>query len=192
MLSSNDASLVVLSHSQTTKMVNMERGEVESANPRASRIFHRFFELGLLIKGIDGGFELLGGLLLLLLSPYRINRFVMPLVQGELEEDPEDLFANLLLHTTQNVIHAKLSASLFLLIHGVVKLLLVGGLLTNKLWSYPVAIVVFSAFTAYQLYQLGHQYSLFLVTVTVLDVFVIVLIVAEYQHMRTARTRHLR
>lgn len=152
------------------------------------RILHRFFELGILIKGIDGGLELLGGLLLVFLSPDAINRVVFFLMEGELKEDPSDFIANLLLHTTRSTIQVRVPASVFLIVHGIVKLVLVGGLATNRLWSYPAAILVFAGFTIYQVYQLGQRYSLFLEAVTILDVIVVLLVIAEYRHMRIART----
>jgi uncharacterized membrane protein len=152
------------------------------------KTLHRLFEVGILIKGIDGGLELLGGLLLLVLSPGTISGIVFFFVQAELKEDPTDLIVNLLLHTTRNVLQNKVLASVFLLVHGVAKLLLVAGLLANKRWSYPVAIVVFAAFTVYQTYQLSYQYSLLLVTLTILDVVVILLVIGEYRYARTARS----
>jgi uncharacterized membrane protein len=159
-------------------------GQGESRNSGAGRILHRFFELGILIKGVDGGLELVGGLLLIFLSPVAINRVASFFVQGELREDPTDLVANLLLHTTRSAVEVRVPASLFLIVHGIVKLTLVGGLASNRLWSYPAAIVVFAGFTTYQLYQLSQQYSLFLEAVTVLDVIVILLVIAEYRHMK--------
>jgi uncharacterized membrane protein len=163
----------------------------ESRNSGAGRLLHQFFELGILIKGIDGGLELVGGLLLIFLSPVAINRVLSFFVQGELKEDPTDLVANLLLHTTRSAIDVRVPASLFLIVHGIAKLALVGGLATNRLWSYPAAILVFAGFTTYQLYQLTQQYSLFLETVIVLDVIVILLVIAEYRHMRITRTHKL-
>jgi uncharacterized membrane protein len=169
----------------------MARGKVGPSSLKARRALHRLFELGILIKGIDGSLELIGGLLLLFLSPTAISGVLFFFVQGELKEDPTDLVANLLVHATRNVIQVKLSASTFLMVHGAVKLLLVGGLVAKKLWSYPAAIVVFAAFTVYQIYQLGQLYSLFLVTVTVLDIIVIVLVIAEYRYVRRAGKREL-
>jgi uncharacterized membrane protein len=163
-------------------------GQGESRNLEARRILHRFFELGILIKGVDGGLELVGGLLLVFLSPAAINRVMFFFVEGELKEDPTDLVANLLLHTTRSAIEAKVPASVFLIVHGIVKLVLVGGLATNRLWSYPAAILVFAGLTMYQLYQLNQQYSLFLEIVTILDVIVILLVIAEYRYMRIAKT----
>jgi uncharacterized membrane protein len=164
------------------------RGEGELLNLMMRRILHRFFELGIIIKVVDGGLELVGGLLLVFLPPAAINRVVFFFVEGELKEDPTDLVANLLLHTTRSAIEVRVSASAFLIVHGIVKLALVGGLATNRLWSYPAAILVFAGFTIYQLYQLSQQYSLFLEVVTVLDVIVILLVIAEYRHMRIAGT----
>jgi uncharacterized membrane protein len=88
-------------------------------------------------------------------------------IRGELREDPTDLVANMLLHSTRNVIRSRTLAIAFLPVHGAAKVLLVARLVSNKLWSYPANIVVFGAFTVYQLYELGHQYSLFLGAVTV-------------------------
>ena len=174
------------------KNAHMNRDKFEPPNLKTRRTLHRFFELGLLIKGIDGALELFCGLSLLFLSPARINRILMFFVAEELREDPTDLFVSLVLHTARSVIQVRLSASVYLLVHGVVKLLLVGALLTNKLWSYPAAIAVFAAFTAYQLYQLGHHYSLFLVTLTVLNAIVILLITAEYKHAMARNARNLK
>jgi uncharacterized membrane protein len=86
------------------------------------RLLHRLFELGVVAKGVDGALELIGGLLLLLLSPAAITGTIRFLVQGELKEDPTDLVANLLLHNTRTIVDTRFSTSAFLIVHGVVKL----------------------------------------------------------------------
>jgi uncharacterized membrane protein len=166
---------------------NVGRDEGPARSHQQTRLLHRMFEVGVLAKGIDGAFELIGGLVLLLLSPAAIRGTIFFLVRGELKEDPTDLLANLLLHSTGTVIQTKVPASAFLIVHGAVKLVLVAGLATNKLWSYPAAIVVFAAFTVYQMYQLAHQSSLFLEVVTVLDIIVVLLVIAEYRYVRHVR-----
>ena len=160
--------------------------QVESRHPSRKRTLHRFFQLGIFVKGVDGGLELVGGLLLLFLTPATISGILSFFIGGELKEDPTDLVANLLLHTTGRVVQAKVSASVFLIVHGAVKLLLVAGLAANRLWSYPTAIAVFAGFTIYQIFQLWHQRSLFLATVTVLDVIVILLVLEEYRQVKMA------
>jgi uncharacterized membrane protein len=153
-----------------------------------ARLLHRFFEFGLLAKGVDGALELIGGLLLLFLSASAIRGVVFFLVQGELKEDPTDLVANLLVHNTRTVIRSRVPASAFLIVHGVVKLGLVGGLAANALWSYPAAIAVFTAFAIYQTYEIVQRGSLFLVIATILDIVVVLLIIAEYRHLRLMRS----
>jgi hypothetical protein len=57
---------------------------------------------------------------------------VLFLISAELGEDPADLVANLVLHSTHTVIQFRVWTSAFLLLHGIVKLLLVAGLISNK------------------------------------------------------------
>jgi uncharacterized membrane protein len=162
--------------------------EPQSTNrDKSMRRFHLIFEIGVLAKGIDGAVEFVGGVLLLFLSPDAIWRVAYYLIQDELIEDPSDPFANWVLNFVPKVIETKFSASGFLLIHGIVKLGLVAGLATNRLWSYPAGILVFGAFTAYQLYEFTQKHSAFFGVVTILDVLVIFLIAIEYQHVRRAK-----
>ena len=53
----------------------------------------RVFEVGIILKGLNGLAELVGGLLLLLATPESIRRLAVVLTQGELSEDPHDLIA---------------------------------------------------------------------------------------------------
>ncbi len=43
--------------------------------------------------------------------------------------------------------------AIYLHSHGIIKLLAVGSLLKNKLWRYPLSIVVFGGFIVYQIYR---------------------------------------
>jgi uncharacterized membrane protein len=55
-----------------------------------------------------------------------------------------------------------------LILQGTVRLALVAGLATNKLWSYRAAIAVFTGFAIYQIHQFLQARSLFLRIVTCL------------------------
>lgn len=74
--------------------------------------------------------------------------------------------------------------SLYLLSHGAIKILLVVGLLRQKLWSYPASLIVLSLFVAYQIYRFVYTYSVGLVVLTGLDIVVMGLIWHEYRLMR--------
>ena len=71
----------------------------------------RVFEIAILLKGLDGILETIGGLLLLLISPSTINRLVAALTQHELSEDPHDFMATHLLNTTHGLSQSALSFS---------------------------------------------------------------------------------
>jgi predicted membrane protein DUF2127 len=79
---------------------------------------------------------------------------------------------------------AKMFGAIYLLWHGVVKVGLVAALLLKRRWAYPVAIVAFLLFLAYQLYRYSHTYAPELLVLSVLDVVVIVLTWFEYGRLR--------
>ncbi len=65
--------------------------------------------------------------------------------------------------------------------HGVVKMTLVWGLLTNRLWAYPLAIVLLGGFSLYQLYDLWYRFSWFTLLLLVVNIITIFFISREYR-----------
>ncbi len=167
----------------------------EAAAPRLARTagsgrsaVHTAFGIGVALKGIDGVLEIVGAALPLFVSPARVAELVTALTRHELSRDPHDLLATHLLRAAGNLSAAsERFASLYLLSHGIVKVLLVWALLRSKLWAYPTAIVIFAAFGAYQMYRWSISHSLAMVALTVLDVFVIGLTWMEYRRLREER-----
>jgi uncharacterized membrane protein len=64
------------------------------------------------------------------------------------------------------------------------ELWLIVGLLRQKLWYYPVAIVVFSLFAVYQLYRFAFSHSVWWLLITAVDLIVIGLTWHEYKYLR--------
>lgn len=153
---------------------------------RLKQIVHVLFDVGVIAKGVDGVLEIVGGVLLLLISPSQLDYIVRILTQHELTEDPHDTVANYLLHISQDP-GAKTFGATYLLWHGVVKVGLVTALLRKRRWAYPVAIVAFLLFLVYQLYRYSHTLEPGLLVLSVLDVAVIVLTLLEYQRLRASR-----
>ena len=140
----------------------------------------QIFIVSVLLKGFNATLEIVGGVLFLFSGA--VTSIVQFLVQGELIEDPSDFIANAIQHYLPYFSeHSQLFAAFYLLSHGVMKLFLVVGLLRNKLWAYPSAIVVFFLFIAYQLYRFTYTHSVFLILLTVFDLFVIWLTWHEYK-----------
>jgi uncharacterized membrane protein len=103
-------------------------------------------------------------------------------------EDPNDFVATHLLSLAQNLtVGTQRFYAFYLLSHGVIKLLLVAGLLGKKLWAYPASLVVLGLFIVYQLYRFSYTHGVGLIVLTVFDVIVMGLIWHEYQMVR----RHL-
>jgi len=152
----------------------------------------RIFEIGIIAKGLNGVAEVVGGLLLLFVTPMRIRHLAGAVTQGELSEDPHDFVATHLLHTANGLTGAAvLFGAMYLLTHGLVKVVLVVALLLNKLWAYPWMIGVLLLFIAYQLYRIALQPTAGLVALTVFDGLIVALTWREYARQRHARNaRH--
>ena len=145
------------------------------------------FRVTVTLKGIDGILEIIGGLIVLWISPYGVNDLVAMLMEHELSEDPHDLIAAHLLSASRSLTHGgNILASLYLLSHGLAKVALVVALLFNKLWAYPCMIALLIVLIVYQLYRIGYSHSLGLVLLTLFDVFVIWLTWKEYKKQKDA------
>jgi uncharacterized membrane protein len=78
----------------------------------------------------------------------------------------------------------------YLLSHGLIKSVLVVGLLREKLWAYPASFAVFGAFIAYQLYRYSFTHDIALILLSIFDLFVIYLAVHEYRLLRKHLPTH--
>ena len=152
---------------------------------------HQIFAVSVSLKGLHAVIEIVGGLALALTSTATIIGWINRFSQGELTEDPNDWIANKALEFGSNFSVEKHDFyAFYLLSHGVVKIILVYGLLKEKLWAYPASFVVFGAFIAYQLYRYSFTNDVGLLLLSVLDAFVIVLAVHEYRLLRKHMPTH--
>jgi uncharacterized membrane protein len=148
-------------------------------------LLDRVFDVSITLKGLDGVLEIIGGLLLLFLTPHRLNAIVVFLTQHELSEDPRDFLATHLLSYARGfTASTSLFLAAYLFSHGIIKIILVVALLQQRLWAYPLAIVVLSIFIVYQLYRLALHLSLGLLVLTLFDIFIVGLTVLEYRKQR--------
>lgn len=150
-------------------------------------MIHKSFEVGILLKGIDGILEMLGGILLKFFNPERLNKLTILLTQHELSEDPKDIVANFMLRLSSNFSISTQSFGVFyLLSHGIIKILLVILLWRKKVWAYPLTIVSFILFIIYQVYRYIISKSIFLIALTFFDIIMIFLTYAEYIRMKSS------
>jgi uncharacterized membrane protein len=154
--------------------------------PKAD-LLDRTFEIGIVLKGLDGALEVVGGLLLLVVTPATIDRLVVALTQHELTQDSHDFLATHALHYANGLTGSTVVLSaLYLLSHGVVKIVLVFALLKTQLWAYPWMIAFLGVFILYQIYRMTFAPSVGLAGLTVFDAFIAWLTYLEYQRHKTA------
>ena len=143
------------------------------------------FRSSVILKGLNALGEIGAGIALWLVTPGSIVRIVGYVTQYEIAEDRRDLVAHYLRDMANRLsLASEHFIAIYLLGHGVIKILLVVALLKNKLWAYPVAIVVFAGFIAYQVYRFTITRGAGLVALSIFDLVVICLIWLEYRAMR--------
>lgn len=143
----------------------------------------RAFRISLIAKALNGLAEIVGGILLLLVSPEQINRWAVSFTQDELSRDPNDFVASHILKTTQDLTGGSLLfGAVYLLSHGIVKLVLVVEVIRDHLWAYKALVVMLAVFIAYQLYRiLFTGFSWGMTALTILDLILIYLTSVEYR-----------
>lgn len=153
-------------------------------NTPTEKEIYRLFEIGVLLKGIEGILELIGGVSFFFSSADYLNRIVSALTQNELSAEPNDYLTNLAVnwfhHLTAGAIHF---VAFFLIINGIINVTLVYGITRKKMWAYQGAIAVLILFVIFQAYRLFYAQSWFLVLATAYDAALAGLISHEYKRI---------
>lgn len=160
---------------------------MNQSRPRPGFI-DRFFSVILIVKGLDGAVELIGGVLLLFVTPAQIGAFADVLTRSELSKNPDDVIATTLVHWAAGVsVSASLFAAIYLVLHGLTKVILVWAVLRDQLWAYPWMIAFLAVFIAYQSYVMVLSFSWGMLALTVFDLVMVLLTVREYRVRKAAR-----
>ncbi len=154
-------------------------------HPRS--LLDRTFEIGIILKGLDGVIELVGAALVALIPAHTIMQLATRLTADELAEDPNDFIAgHILQYANELAGRDKWFATAFLLSHGMIKVVLVVGLLRSLPWAYPFAFVTLGGFTLYQVWLIILHNTIGIVLLTLFDLFILWLTWREYQQFKRA------
>lgn len=149
------------------------------------KIIDRAFELGILVKSLFGFFEVLAGIVVAFSGRLIVDNFIIALAQQEIAEDPNDFIASYLIKTANSFyLDGHVFAIVYLIFHGLVNISLAVALLKNKIWAYYWAAVGFSIFIIYQVFRYFHTYSLSLLILTIFDIFIVSIILLEYNRKK--------
>jgi uncharacterized membrane protein len=152
---------------------------------RAADRLDRAFEVGLIVKFIDGLLEVFGGAILLLVPTAALNQLLVGLARHELADDPHDWLVTHVLPSLEHLVGSSAAvAGAYLVAHGLIKIILVGAVFADRLWAYPWMIWFLAAFIAYQSYQFVLHPTLWLAALTLFDAGMLWLTRREYARRR--------
>jgi uncharacterized membrane protein len=156
---------------------------------RGNTLLDRTFQLSITLKGLDGLLEIAGAFLFLSSDPARVNGLIDALTFHLLSPRQNAYLTSHLLHASQAIAgHAPYFIFLFLMSHGVAKVALVTALWFNRMWAYPMMMLLLAAFIVYQIYVMIYNPTIFMALLTIFDAFVIWLTKVEYEKQRTLRS----
>jgi uncharacterized membrane protein len=148
---------------------------------KAQNTFDKVFEVGIILKGLNGLAETISGIFLLLINPETVSSFINWLTHSELTSDPHDFISNHLVHWSRDISKGSLVfLGIYLLAHGVAKLILVIEILRERLWAYIGLIVLTIFFIIYQTYEIIFSHSIGMILLTMFDIVIVYLTFVEY------------
>ena len=149
------------------------------------KTFHELFLIVIILKGLHGILELIGGLAFIFIKSSFIVKIINTIFKHELIQDPKDLIANFLIQTSQHISPNTMSfATIYLLTYGIINIGLFFGLLHKKIWTYTLAGFVLILLIIYQIFRIFNTHSLILIFLTILDILIIILLRFEYQKVK--------
>lgn len=174
----------------TKDITAQKKQPVQQAHGQPGKLFDKAFRTTLYFKGLIGILETIGGILLLVVNPDQINRLANWLTEADLSRDPHDFIASHILKTAHDLTGASLVfGALYLLSHGIVKIVLVIEVLRDRLWAYSALIAVTAVFVVYQVYRLSDHLTFGLSALTILDLAIIYLTWREYGKHKTMQAK---
>ena len=133
------------------------------ADARREQRLHRFFEITLLLKALFAVGEIVAAIGVYVVPLDTGRRFCRRGYQRRAGERTRMISSPPIWRLGANLsVGTQHFVAFYLLSHGAVKLWVIIGLMRERLWYYPVALVLFTLFIIYQIhrYMLTHSVSL--------------------------------
>ena len=151
-------------------------------------MLHNTFECSIILKGLFALFESVMGATLYFVPRRMLNSIAIAIGTLDLSRNRHDFINVHLRHLVAGVTGTgRHFAASYLISHGLVKVILVVELLRNRLWAYPLMIVVIGVFVSYQCYRFALTHSLAMAALTVFDLGVVALTALEYREQLRLR-----
>lgn len=152
---------------------------------------HLAYLIIIAIKGIDGVVETILGLAIWSSGAARFHAFLLGFAAPELQEQPGAVTQFLRDAAAQLMDSSVGFIVLYLLAHGVLKVVLALVLLTGGgRWVYPVASVILAGFLAFLSWHLAEQWSNWVLALALFDLVTLLLVLNEWRNEKTHHLRH--
>ena len=146
---------------------------------------HLAFLAVIAVKGLDGLVESLAGLAVAILGTQGIYDLIFQLTAPELDVHPESRTVHLLRHGATTLTHASSRfVVVWLLVHGVLKVVLAAELFREKSWVFPVAAAILTGFVLFMTYKMVIHYSPWLLALALFDLLTAALVLNEWRSHR--------
>lgn len=150
---------------------------------KLARFAHLAYVVTIAIKGLDGGLETLGGLVIWITGPQRLYRWVFRVTAPELYNGDH---VRAVEAARRGAEHLAVTGAHFvvfyLLVHGILKLALALVLLRGGgRWVYPLGTAILVGFIAFMTYRLSEQWSNWLLGFALFDAMTLALVLNEWR-----------
>jgi uncharacterized membrane protein len=155
---------------------------------RQFTILRLAFFVAVAVKGIDGLIETLAGLAVAIVGTPGIYALVIQITAPELDLHPDSRAVHLIRHGAFDLAHVSSRfIIIWLLVHGILKLVLAVELLRERMWIFPVAAATLSGFVIYMASRLAVHWSPWLVAFALFDLITVALVLNEWRAHRARR-----
>jgi len=148
--------------------------------------FERVYKIGMAIKGFDGIVEFIVGVLLV--AAPGVLHFLLGALIGEATEHTSRTAHFIAQYIARIDVDLAKSSTVFLAVflisHGLVKIILVYCLLKEILWVYPYALAVLIGFLVYQVFLTVLHPTIGTVILCILDIIIVALVWDEWRRLK--------
>ena len=147
------------------------------------RLAHLAYVVTIAIKGVDGGLETLGGLVIWITGPQRLYRWVFRITAPELYNGDHVRAVEAVRRGAEHLaVTGAHFVVFYLLVHGVLKMALALVLLRGGgRWIYPVGTAILVGFIIFMAHRLTEQWSNWLLGFALFDAMTLALVLNEWR-----------
>ncbi len=151
------------------------------------KTIYELFKLSIWIKILGSLGEMVGGFASAFIPSAFVLHAALYFSQGT-TDDADDFIAHELIRVAHSFSTSNhLLIGVYFFMRGLVQLLLAIALLRNKIWAYPLLLLVLFFLVVTQIYAIYFSHSIITVGITIIDIVTIYLVGHEYAIVRKIR-----